>query len=186
MCRSGERSGARGAGVLVLALSTWAVAAPAMSQTRGVEAPQLAGEPLRLAGEPLSFPVTTMDGAVATTRSRVTVQADVLFAFGSARLTSGARGAVADAARALADARTRSARVVGYTDDVGSAGANLRLSRRRAAGVRRALLARLGRAAPPLTAEGRGERDPVAANAIDSRDSPRGRARNRRVELVVR
>lgn len=186
MYRSAERGTARAAGVLALALSAWAVVTPTATHARGLGALRLGGEVLQLAGGQLSFPVTTLDGAITTTRGRVTVQADVLFAFGSAELTAGARSAVDDAARALGHARTGSARVVGYTDNVGDARANLRLSQRRAVAVRRALLARLGRAAPSLVAEGRGERDPVAANTSDGRDSPRGRARNRRVELVVR
>lgn len=70
--------------------------------------------------------------------------------------------------------------VVGHTDNVGTAEANMDLSRRRAAAVVRALSA-----APYNVAAGRmqpfgdGPTAPVASN-----DTEDGRARNRRVELV--
>ena len=76
-------------------------------------------------------------------------------------------------------------RVTGYTDSRGSDAYNLGLSRRRAAAVTAALHAELGTDAPRLSTRGRGEADPVAPNAKpDGTDSPRGRARNRRVEVV--
>jgi outer membrane protein OmpA-like peptidoglycan-associated protein len=69
--------------------------------------------------------------------------------------------------------------VVGHTDNVGTAEANVALSNARAASVVKALVA-AGIDARRLTPHGDGPFAPVAANTTDD-----GRARNRRVELVA-
>ena len=69
-------------------------------------------------------------------------------------------------------------RIVGHTDNQGSADYNLDLSRRRAASVVAALVSQYGVDADRLTAEGAGMTQPVASN-----DTEEGRAKNRRVEL---
>ncbi len=70
--------------------------------------------------------------------------------------------------------------VVGYTDDTGAAGANLLLSRQRAQAVANTL-ATQGIRAGRIRVEGRGEADPIASNA-----TAEGRARNRRVVVILR
>ena len=67
----------------------------------------------------------------------------------------------------------------GHTDAVGSAQANLELSRRRSEAVRAALVESYGVAASRLSARGHGATVPK-----DTNDTPEGRSRNRRVELV--
>lgn len=69
--------------------------------------------------------------------------------------------------------------VVGHTDSEGRLEYNLDLSRKRASTVVKTLAARYGIVAERLSAQGLGPLSPVASNR-----SPRGRARNRRVELV--
>ena len=50
--------------------------------------------------------------------------------------------------------------------------------------MRTALERELGAGAPPLRAVGRGESDPAVSNTEhDGSDDPRGRSRNRRVEI---
>lgn len=71
--------------------------------------------------------------------------------------------------------------VVGHTDSIGNADANIRLSQRRAERVRDALVARYGVSPARLTAQGVGSATPVAGN-----DTEHGRQQNRRVELVRR
>jgi outer membrane protein OmpA-like peptidoglycan-associated protein len=71
--------------------------------------------------------------------------------------------------------------VVGHTDSVGALDANLDLSRRRGQAVATALTTGYGIAATRLSAQAAGPLAPVASNSSES-----GRARNRRVELVVR
>lgn len=70
-------------------------------------------------------------------------------------------------------------KIGGYTDNVGDAAANVRLSAERAENTMKALVAR-GIAAGRLTSEGYGEQFPVAGN-----DTEDGRQRNRRIDLRV-
>lgn len=68
--------------------------------------------------------------------------------------------------------------VVGHTDNTGATGHNQALSEGRAQAVMNALVAR-GIEEARLTAQGKGDSQPVASN-----ESEDGRAKNRRVELV--
>ncbi|MCK6410095.1 OmpA family protein [Thauera sp.] len=70
-------------------------------------------------------------------------------------------------------------RVIGHTDSQGSEMVNLRLSIARAEAVVTHLRDR-GIALERLSADGRGEADPLTANATEE-----GRVRNRRVELIL-
>jgi outer membrane protein OmpA-like peptidoglycan-associated protein len=69
--------------------------------------------------------------------------------------------------------------VGGHTDSIASDAFNLDLSRRRAAAVKKALVDRFGVDPARLSTTGYGESMPR-----DTNDTPEGRARNRRVELV--
>jgi len=71
--------------------------------------------------------------------------------------------------------------IVGHTDDQGEFEANLALSQKRAQAVADALAAKYGIAANRMMPRGVANMAPVASNASDE-----GRAKNRRVELVVR
>jgi len=70
--------------------------------------------------------------------------------------------------------------VVGHTDNVGSLDYNKHLSMRRAAAVVKALVKNYGIDFPRLLPDGIGPLAPVLANSSDV-----GRAKNRRVELVI-
>lgn len=82
---------------------------------------------------------------------------------------------VAAAIRARADLKEE---VEGHTDNEGAEAVNLALSQRRAKAVVTRLVA-LGAPAGQLTSAGYGASRPIASN-----DTPAGRQRNRRVELV--
>ena len=69
--------------------------------------------------------------------------------------------------------------IAGYTDNVGSAAANLRLSRNRADSVVSQLVSK-GVSPDHLAAEGYGEENPLADNSTEA-----GRSRNRRVAMRV-
>jgi len=110
----------------------------------------------------------------------ITVPAEVMFRFGSARLLPRAKEKLDDLAAALNRLGTEQTFVIeGHTDSRGSAEFNRRLSKRRADSVR-AYLIEQGVSRDRIIARGRGEDDPVASNT-----DPEGRANNRRVEIVV-
>jgi outer membrane protein OmpA-like peptidoglycan-associated protein len=101
------------------------------------------------------------------------------FAPGRAELTAVAAAQLDEAAAFLAAAPARRARIEGHTDSRGSANLNQALSQQRAEAVRAALVSR-GIDPSRLVAVGRGSDRPLATN-----DSADGRARNRRVEIVL-
>ncbi|MGH7965618.1 MAG: OmpA family protein [Candidatus Binatia bacterium] len=110
---------------------------------------------------------------------------DVLFEFNRASLTSGAQGKVTDIATVLKQrAGDRRISVEGHADAVGSESYNLALSQNRAQAVAQVLSydGLSGR----LVTQGYGEKYPVAPNTnSDGSDNPAGRAKNRRVEVVI-
>jgi outer membrane protein OmpA-like peptidoglycan-associated protein len=181
MSRSASRLGAIG---LVLAAGFPAAAQagpPTQTAPLQIYGPAL---PLSDAPLPLDLPVSSLDNSVSFHEVGVILQADVLFAFNSARLTGAAHSRIAQAVANIRKRHPRTLRIQGYTDSIGSVGYNLGLSTRRAEAVLRALRQALGPAAPPMTAVGYGEADPVASNTNpDGSDNPRGRALNRRVEI---
>jgi hypothetical protein len=69
----------------------------------------------------------------------------------------------------------------GYSDNSGTAGANLGLSLKRAETLKKTLIEQYFMDGRRITTEGYGEADPVASN-----ESAEGRALNRRVEIHVR
>ena len=109
----------------------------------------------------------------------VSLDSDILFAFGSAALPAPATARigqlVADLPQGVAVA------VTGHTDSIGQPAVNLRLSQARAQAVAAAVTA--ARRDLRLTVAGRGDTQPVAPNTSGGKDDPAGRALNRRVEL---
>ncbi|CAH1747383.1 Flagellar motor protein MotB [Thauera humireducens] len=102
------------------------------------------------------------------------------FASGSTVIRPSLASALDTIAPSLASEAGVAIKVVGHTDSQGSEMVNLRLSIDRAEAVV-AYLATRGVAPERLTADGRGEADPLTGNATEE-----GRARNRRVELLLR
>jgi len=121
-----------------------------------------------------------------TERGVVVNLPDVLFEFGKANLAGGARAKVQDIAEVLnQQAQGRRVSVEGHTDSIGSEPANQLLSEHRADTVASALEAE-GVSSQRLTAKGYGKRYPVAPNKdADGTDNPAGRAKNRRVEVII-
>lgn len=114
----------------------------------------------------------------------VTLNADVLFAFDSAKLSGKASGLIGEARNVLSRKAdpAKPVTVTGYTDGKGSPTYNQTLSEQRASAVKKAL-GSVG--SLKLRSEGQGENDPVAPNTKpDGADNPRGRALNRRVEIA--
>lgn len=120
-------------------------------------------------------------------RLKVTMTDRILFPSGGYRIDEGARRALAKMVPTLRGLTRTRVIVEGYTDNtpVGpelrreGIGSNLDLSSRRADTVADALVS-LGAPRTIISADGRGETNPVASNA-----TPEGRARNRRIEVTL-
>jgi outer membrane protein OmpA-like peptidoglycan-associated protein len=114
-----------------------------------------------------------------TTRGLIVNVGDLLFETGQYELRPSAREKLARFAGIVLPYQGLSVQVEGFTDSTGSDALNERLSRQRADAVSRFLIGQ-GLAPERLRARGYGPADPIASN-----DTPEGRQRNRRVELVV-
>jgi outer membrane protein OmpA-like peptidoglycan-associated protein len=117
--------------------------------------------------------------AKPTDRGLVVTLGDVLFMTGRADLQPGIVGNLGRLVAFLNKYPERTVAIEGYTDSVGSEDYNQSLSERRADSVKSYLTAQ-GIGSTRLSASGKGESDPVAAN-----DSASGRQQNRRVEVVI-
>ncbi len=110
----------------------------------------------------------------------VTSLQGVNFENNSAKLTPSSYSALDDVAATLKKNQDISAEVAGYTDSSGARAYNINLSNRRAQAVRQYLIDK-GVAANRLTAKGYGPDNPVASNSTKA-----GRAKNRRVDLIIK
>jgi outer membrane protein OmpA-like peptidoglycan-associated protein len=112
---------------------------------------------------------------------QVVLNSDVLFGFNSAALTPAARVALTRVAQQVRSAGvTGTIQVNGYTDDLGGGAYDLALSRARALAVAGVLQEGLAGRPVALAPQGFGQVNPVVPNTSD-----RGRARNRRVTIVL-
>ena len=102
-----------------------------------------------------------------------------LFAFDSAVLSDRAKSGLDKAAKDL-KASGKSADINGYADSTGNPSYNVDLSKRRAQAVAD-YLEKDGVAADKLTVKGYG-----ATDFVDTNDTAEGRAKNRRVEIVLK
>lgn len=122
-----------------------------------------------------------------TDRGVVVFLPEVFFEFSKYELTPQASEKISVIASVINDPRALNGNVAieGLTDSVGSDAANLALSTQRAKTVKQALAVNeiLG---DRISTSGYGEKYPVAPNTnVDGSDNPEGRAKNRRVEIIV-
>jgi len=101
----------------------------------------------------------------------------VNFEYDSAKLTAGSAATLDKVAASLIEHTEAKIEIDGHTDSKGNDAYNLKLSQRRAQAVKEYLVSK-GVNEAQLTAQGYGEKQPVASN-----DTEEGRAQNRRVEL---
>ena len=151
------------------------VVVPLAPEPKLVEAPKPQPAPITvapIAAAPVAVPVR------ARTQS-ITLGADASFDTGKADLKSEGQAKLGELAAKLRDVSFDSIAVTGHTDNVGTDGANQRLSLRRANAVKQ-YLATHGIAAAKIKTTGRGMTSPVADNKTNQ-----GRARNRRVEVQI-
>ena len=138
--------------------------------------------PVRIAAAEFSKPAPVVE---ITLEHRALAQGEaypiphILFETASDALDAQSELLLAEFAEFLAGAPRLRVQIQGHTDNVGDAGANLELSRRRAKRVAETLIAH-GIPAGRLSHQGYGESRPVATN-----DTEEGRAKNRRTVFVV-
>jgi type VI secretion system protein ImpK len=150
---------------------------PVVARSSSIPSPKIAEQ---LATEISRGEVAVTDEAG---KSTIVIRSDRLFASGSSRLESGLEPVVTRVADAL-DRVPGAIVVTGHTDDVPIRTArfpsNWELSTERAASVARLLATRV-KAAGRISTEGVADSAPAAPN-----DSAANRARNRRVEIILR
>lgn len=115
----------------------------------------------------------------ADNRLKLDIPTDISFDTNRADIKSNFRPILDKFAATLAENPYSRVTIIGHTDNTGSDAINNPLSVNRAAQTREYLTAR-GVASNRISIDGRGSREPVAAN-----DTPANRSRNRRVEIFV-
>ena len=118
-------------------------------------------------------------GSTDTTVPKTFIFDNLNFEHGGTTLTAASAPTVADLTRVVLAYPSAQVKLVGYTDTTGDQAANKDLSLARAKAVAD-LLARGGVPASRISTDGMGSANPVAPN-----DTDEGRAKNRRIELVV-
>jgi outer membrane protein OmpA-like peptidoglycan-associated protein len=116
----------------------------------------------------------------ADNQLKLNVPSDISFDTGRADIKPNLRSVLDSFANGLRDDPTTRIRIIGHTDSTGSDAINDPLSLQRARSVKNYLADR-GIADSRIEAEGRGEHEPIADNSSEA-----GRAKNRRVEILLR
>ena len=128
-----------------------------------------------------------LGASVTESEVRIALAADVLFDFDRADLKPEAQASLDKVATVLRAYPSAQVRVEGHTDGKGAEAYNQKLSEQRAVAVAEWLASKAGVPRTQLTTAGWGKAKPVAHNTKpDGSDDPEGRAKNRRVEIVVR
>jgi OmpA-OmpF porin, OOP family len=141
------------------------------------------------AQERLRMNVAKVEGSFTPDEARVFRQGDdvvlsllgIKFPSGRSTIDGASGGLMRKVQQALELFPGASVAVEGHTDANGSDSTNLILSQDRADAVRQYLISTFGVDAEKVSSVGYGEARPVATN-----ETPAGRARNRRIDLVIR
>lgn len=118
--------------------------------------------------------------AMLRSRGRMVLEG-VTFASGTRTLAEESVSALKPLADAMASEPALNIMLVGHSDDTGGLDQNIALSRARAQAVRQVLISRFGIEGGRIEAAGAGFLAPLVPNTSDA-----GRARNRRVEAILR
>lgn len=159
-----------------------------------VENLAIAGTGTAASGTSVTGSVAGLDAAlkdlganVTEKEVRIALAADVLFDFDRADLKPDAEPSLSKVATVVKAYPSAQVRIEGHTDGKGADAYNQKLSEQRAAAVADWLAAKGGVPRAQVTTAGLGKSKPIAHNTKpDGSDDPDGRAKNRRVEVVVR
>jgi outer membrane protein OmpA-like peptidoglycan-associated protein len=163
----------------------------AKSTAEGSQAPLTADAPRP--GSALTGQVSALNSNVSGLNIRVTdmgtiidLPSDALFDFDKAALTPGATEQLEKSAQIIREAPAGTIRIVGHTDSKGDDAYNQKLSQARARTVADWFLTQVGVRQRAFDVSGMGEKTPIVPDqTADGNDNPEGRARNRRVEVIV-
>jgi len=134
----------------------------------------------------LSKAITELGAQVRQTEIRVELPGDVLFDFDKTNLKPAAEETLKKLATIIRSKSKGSVLINGYTDSKGNDSYNQKLSEGRANSVKQWLTTQGGISAVALQTRGFGKAHPVAPNIRpDGSDNPEGRAKNRRVEVII-
>ena len=151
------------------------------SQESGLSAQ---GNNLSSQGSSLSAQGSSLSGTETGFNIQINLSSDVLFDFDKAELKPEADAELQKAADVIRQKGKGLILIIGYTDSKGSDAYNQRLSLARAQAVKNWFEAKgLNQ---NYQVKGQGATNPVAPNTHpDGSDNPEGRAKNRRVEIIV-
>lgn len=156
---------------------------PAPQRPQNTQAP---GSGLTGQVSPLTSGVSGLDIRVTDMGTIIDLPADALFEFDKADLTPGATEQLEKSVQVIRSAPAGAIRIVGHTDSKGDDAYNQKLSEARAQAVADWFSRQVGVRQRAFQVSGMGERAPIAADqTTDGQDDPAGRAKNRRVEVVL-
>jgi outer membrane protein OmpA-like peptidoglycan-associated protein len=134
----------------------------------------------------LAKAMTDLGAQVRQTEIRVELPGDVLFDFDKTNLKPAAEETLKKLATIIRSKSKGSVLINGYTDSKGNDPYNQKLSVGRANSVKQWLTTQGGISTVTLQTRGFGKANPVAPNTRpDGSDNPDGRAKNRRVEVII-
>jgi outer membrane protein OmpA-like peptidoglycan-associated protein len=143
---------------------------------------QAAGTTLGLEGA-----LKELKAEVTASEIKIDLAADVLFDFDKAEIKRQAEPTLQNLATVLKANPGAKVAIEGHTDGRGADDYNQKLSEARAASVKQWLVANAQVNGANIATSGVGKSKPIAPNTKpDGSDDPEGRAKNRRVEVVVR
>jgi outer membrane protein OmpA-like peptidoglycan-associated protein len=138
-------------------------------------------KPAEIATPELTLEPQPKQSQVELTKQEVRIRKEIFFMTNSAEISEKSNGLLGEVADVLLrNPQVRVVEIEGHTDNTGSPESNRQLSQNRAESVRTALIAG-GVDAARLTAKGYGDTRPLVPNLTE-----RNRARNRRVQFIIR
>ena len=159
-------------------------AAPAAAVSEPKAAPPAPG--LRAEVSPLSGKVSGLNTRVTDMGTIIDLPSDALFEYDKAALTPAAEIELGKAAALIRQSPPGAIRIIGHTDSKGDDSYNQTLSEARARTVADWFGRQIGVRQREFRVSGKGESAPIAPNEdAGGADDPAGRAKNRRVEVVV-
>lgn len=130
--------------------------------------------------------ITDLNGRVSESEIIIPLPTDVLFDFDRSDIRRDGIPTLEKLGQAIADLEPQSVKINGHTDSQGSESYNLQLSQERAQAVATWLSNNTNISGDRLTIKGYGESQPLTDNEMpNGQDNPAGRAKNRRVELII-